>query len=151
MKLKSISLVLVSVLGLTGCASIFTSKYQTVSVNSVNENSEMDGAKCRLKNNKGLWEVTTPGDVKIRKSPRDLEIFCEKEGASFTKATVDSSVHPMFFGNVVLGGIFGMLIDYTYGPGFSYPKEIVIDNKYGYVPGKLATKTDTASTKRKRG
>lgn len=134
MKKKVVSLLIIlSVSLLSGCASIFSSKYQHVSLETQDNQVQVDGAHCLLANNKGAWEVNTPGEVKIRKSPANLEIQCNKDQKEFHKAVVGSDVKPLFFGNILIGGLIGMVVDYVHGPGFGYPKEIVVDSKIGYV------------------
>ena len=43
------------------------------------------GANCALKNNKGKWNVTTPGTIKVKISKKMLEITCSKDGYKTTK------------------------------------------------------------------
>ncbi len=39
-----------------------------------------EGAECNFKNNKGKWNVTTPGIVKLKISKDNLKVICKKDG-----------------------------------------------------------------------
>ena len=141
MKKLAVTAVITTSLLTTGCASIFSSKYETMSIQAQQNEKELVGVDCNLSNDKGSWQVTTPSDVKVRRSHRDLQVNCEKGQENFIPTSVSSSVSPLFFGNIIFGGIIGMVVDYTNGPGFRYPKEIIIDKNQGYiVPEKKKTR-----------
>jgi hypothetical protein len=47
--------------------------------------TDQPGAHCVLTNNKGSWSVLTPGIVKVKRSKKKLNIFCNKEGYKETR------------------------------------------------------------------
>ncbi len=124
MKLK-LCLAFISI-ALTGCSTIVSSNNQTVTVKAMHENKEIDGTKCVLQNSKGEWTTVTPQSVNIRKAWADLNVTCRKGGASGSKI-VKSSAEGSTFGNIIIGGGVGALVDAGTGNGYAYPDSITID------------------------
>lgn len=87
---------------------------------------EIAGAACELSNNKGKWFVTTPGSVMIHKSNEDMQVSCEKSGLSPGRAAVVSETKGSMFGNILLGGGIGALVDHNNGSAYEYPTFIQI-------------------------
>lgn len=111
---------------LPGCSTIVSSNNQTVTVKAMHENKEIDGTKCVLQNSKGEWTTVTPQSVNIRKAWADLNVTCRKGGASGSKI-VKSSAEGSTFGNILIGGGVGALVDAGTGNGYAYPDSITID------------------------
>ena len=118
--------VFATIFSITGCSTIVSSNNQTVTVKAMHENREIDGSKCTLTNSKGQWTTVTPQSVNIRKSFGDLTVECRKSQALGSKI-VKSSAEGSTFGNIVLGGGIGALVDAGTGNGYSYPDSIVVD------------------------
>lgn len=134
-------LAIVSLLAVTGCASITGSKLQPVSVQTVQDNKEVAGIGCTLTNDAGKWFVTTPGSVTVQKSTGDLAVDCGKENNIVGHETVVSKSNTAVWGNIIAGGGIGYIIDRNTGAGFDYPNSItVILYKIGEVVG-LVTPT----------
>jgi hypothetical protein len=93
-----------------------------------------------LTSNKGTWFVTTPGQVTLHRGYQDLAIECEKAGMTPSIATAASHVRPIFFGNILFGGVIGILVDLGDGAAFDYDDLITIDvgAKAPTVQGMLA-------------
>lgn len=132
MSFLKVGTVLVTVL-LTGCASIVGSRYQTVAINTETNDVAVKKAQCELTNNKGAWNVEAPGSVVLHKSTKPLYINCESDGVKSPEVQVDSKFSPLFFGNILFGGIIGLVVDAVDGAGFKYPKVIDIDMKEGLL------------------
>lgn len=120
------TIVIASMFVLTGCSTIVSSNNQTVTVKAMHENKEIEGTKCVLQNSKGEWTTVTPQSVNIRKAWADLNVTCRKGAASGTKV-VKSSAEGSTFGNILIGGGVGALVDMGTGNGYSYPDSIVVD------------------------
>mgnify|MGYP001195169125 FL=1 len=119
-KIKIILLIL-SFLFLSNCASIMSDSVQAISVDTPN----CRGAKCTLNNSNGVYFVqSTPGTVSVEKAYGDLTVTCEKDGQTFT-STHQSKANVATYGNILLGGIPGALIDGGSGKGYDYPNYIV--------------------------
>jgi hypothetical protein len=116
---------LLLLLGLSACASVSQSNRQTVSVKTVCEGMLVSDASCLLKNDKGEWSVSSPGAVSISKSYEGLLVRCQK-GAASGENTYISKNNVGAWGNVLLGGGIGYLIDTHSGSGFDYPDSVTV-------------------------
>jgi hypothetical protein len=87
---------------------------------------EVVGASCELTNDAGKWFVTTPGSVNIHKSNKDLQVSCKKSGFEPGRAAVVSDTKGAMFGNILLGGGIGAIIDHNSGAAYEYPTVIEI-------------------------
>lgn len=125
--MKKFLLTVVSMLALSGCASIVNGQNQNVSINTFPET----GATCQLNNDEGTWFIpATPGSVMINRSGSDLTVICKKEPVSGT-AVVSSHTKGMAFGNIVFGGIIGAAVDAGNGAAFDYPSLVNVEMAKG--------------------
>lgn len=122
--MKSI-LVLSGVLAMTGCASVIGEKMQPVSVTTVFESKEIAGLGCTLSNDAGSWTLTSPASVVVHKSTGDLTVDCKKD-AYVGNARAVSKANGAVWGNILLGGGIGYVVDRSTGAGFDYPSGIVV-------------------------
>lgn len=111
---------------LAGCSTIVSSNNQTVTVTALHESKEATGSTCTLQNSKGAWTTVTPQSVNIRKAFGDLAVTCRKDKAIGTR-TVKSSADGSTFGNILIGGGIGALVDAGTGNGYSYPDAFTVD------------------------
>lgn len=118
--------VILALLALSGCASVISSKMQPVSVQTVHDGKEVSGAACTLTNDVGTWAVTSPGSVAIGKSTGDLTVECKKEGNLAGYEMIVSKANGSIWGNVILGGGIGYIVDRNTGAGFDYPNSITV-------------------------
>ena len=121
--MKKILSFLVSFILLTSCASTMSGSSQNITVTS-----NVQGATCTLSNDKGTWTLTTPGSAVITSSRVNLALTCAKEGyvngvASLPSKHKDSAT----WGNVILGGGIGYIIDRKSGAAFIYPQQVTVD------------------------
>ncbi|MBY0240518.1 MAG: hypothetical protein K2X55_14505 [Burkholderiaceae bacterium] len=116
---------LAAMLALTGCASITGEKIQPLSVITVFENKEVAGIGCTLSNDAGSWFLTSPGSVTVHKSTGDLAIDCKKESIA-GNSTVVSKANAGAWGNILVGGVIGYVVDRQTGAGFNYPTNVTI-------------------------
>ena len=106
---------------LSNCASIISDANQPISVDT----PSCRGAKCTLNNSNGVYFLqSTPGTVSVEKAYGDLTVTCEKDGQTFTSIH-KSKANVATYGNILLGGIPGALIDGGSGKGYDYPNYIV--------------------------
>lgn len=118
-------LALSGMLALTGCASVLSGKMQPVSVTTVMDSKEVAGFGCTLSNDAGNWSLTSPASVIVHKSTADLAINC-KQDAYVGNTTAVSKANGAVWGNILLGGGIGYIVDRSTGAGFDYPKNIVV-------------------------
>lgn len=124
---NQLPIIFLSLLGLSGCASVTGTSVQPVSVTAVCDGSKVvKDAVCTLMNDKGQWFVTSPGSTMIQKSFGDLSVTCRKSdstGVLVVKSTSNANV----WGNILAGGIIGYAVDSSSGAGFNYPNMLSVN------------------------
>jgi hypothetical protein len=118
-------IIVTALLALTGCASISGEKMQPITVQALHDNKEIAGAGCTLTNDAGSWFLTTPGSVTVHKSTGDLAIDCKKDDV-YGRQTLVSKSNGAVWGNILIGGGVGYIIDRNTGAGFDYPATTTI-------------------------
>jgi len=79
------------------------------------------GADCTLANER-ISQVVKSGDTaNVRRSSTDLRIECKHPTNPTAVATATSRVNGGMFGNVLLGGGVGAIIDHNRGTAYTYP------------------------------
>ena len=108
---------------LTGCATISGSgSTQSVSVQTfAADGNEVEGVKCDMTNDEGTWFVLTPGSTIVHRSNKDLQVICKKTGMDVGTANVVSRTKGNMWGNILLGGGVGAIIDHNNGTAYEYP------------------------------
>lgn len=113
---------LMSLLLCAGCSTMTGGSGQNVSVQTYDTNgTEVSGAVCDMSNNKGKWFVTTPGSTGITRSNDNLAVVCKKENYEPGTASVVSATKGSMFGNIILGGGIGAIVDHNNGSAYEYP------------------------------
>ncbi len=111
----------------SGCASVTGTTNQSISVQTREPSGqETPGAACELTNNKGKWFVTSPGSVTVTRSNDDMQVICNKQGFEPGRASVVSATKGAMFGNIILGGGIGAIIDHNTGAAYEYPSFIQV-------------------------
>jgi len=101
MKTKIAILTIGTILFTSGCATLMGGgKTQTVNIKSNKPKEiQVDGRK-----------YTTPAQIMVKRSSDDKVITVEGCNKNIT---MKSSVRPLFFGNIIFGGVFGSTTDAT--------------------------------------
>jgi hypothetical protein len=117
---------------LAGCSTVTEGTRQNISVNTT-----PPGANCTfMRQGASLGSVNpTPGTLKIRKLKYDISVECEKPGYQKVTAMNHSSVAAATFGNILIGGVAGWIVDSATGS----------DNKYDSVVNLTMTPVATTS------
>ncbi len=123
-----IALFMFAVALLPGCATVSGSgTSQPISVQTFqSDGAELDGARCDMSNDEGTWFVITPGSTTVRKSNKDLQVVCRRTGVDVGTASVVSRTKGNMWGNIILGGGIGAVIDHNNGAAYEYPGLIKI-------------------------
>jgi len=125
--LKNLVLVSLWVLVMQGCASVTGTTNQSMSVQTLEKTGrELSGAVCELSNSKGKWFITTPGSSMVTRSNDDMQIACKKAGYDTGLASVVSATKGSMFGNIILGGGIGAIIDHNSGAAYEYPAHVQV-------------------------
>lgn len=105
----------------SGCASMIGDDTQPVSIDT----PQCPTASCRMTNSQGTYFVkSTPETVVINKAYSDLNVTCEKDGKTADSIHV-SKANGATYGNILLGGLPGALIDGGSGAGYDYQSYLV--------------------------
>ena len=112
---------------LSACASIVSGDEQQVTVVTAAHAQPVAGSACTLRNTRGMWTVVAPGTAKIRRADDALWVRCEGPGYRPRATQIESGVNGMVFGNILIGGIIGYVIDRSSGAAFKYPDRIAVD------------------------
>jgi hypothetical protein len=127
MDMRTGLLAVIIMLTASGCATITSSDMQPLSLTTHNEKGQpVEQVKCTARNDKGVYEASSPGFLQVRRSSEDLLVECKKEGQpdGFLKAV--SRVAGGMFGNIIFGGGIGAIIDHTRGTGYNYPDKLPV-------------------------
>jgi hypothetical protein len=108
---------------LGGCATLTTSASQTVTLTT-----EPPGAACTFKREGEVIGIVnpTPGSLSVKKSHADIDVTCVKEGFLDAVGRVGSKFQAMTFGNILFGGIIGIVVDAASGATAEYEANVAI-------------------------
>ncbi len=115
--MRGMLLIACAALSLGGCATVVEGSSQSVAVAT-----QPPGASCVLmREGKNLGAVpSTPGSVHVDKSKNDLTVTCSKEGYQPTTVSYSPTFNGMTFGNIILGGGIGAVVDASTGANYNY-------------------------------
>jgi hypothetical protein len=112
----------IGALALTGCASVINDVTHPMKVETKTDaGNVVAGAECKLTNDYGVFQVKSGDTVQVRRSSKDLEIVCKDPANPDAVAKAISRANGGMFGNIILGGGIGAIIDHNKGTAYSYP------------------------------
>lgn len=107
---------------LTGCASVINDVTHPMKVETKTPAGALVvGADCKLTNDYGVFQVKSGDTAQVRRSSKDLEIVCKDPANPDATAKAISRANGGMFGNILLGGGIGAIIDHNKGTAYSYP------------------------------
>ena len=117
-----------------GCATIFNGTMQNVTVKST-----PDAAKVVVTTMPGdvsVFEGQTPATFRISKT-KEYQVAVAMDGYKPSKSLVShDGVEGWFFGNLICGGLVGMIIDYADGAMWKLsPDQIQVSLQTAHIPG----------------
>ena len=106
---------------LSACATIVNGSSQSVTVSTT-----PPGASCTLDRlGMRVGAITpTPGSIRLDKSKNDLSVTCTKDGYQTATTTHSPRFSGATFGNLLLGGPVGAIVDASSGANYTYPENI---------------------------
>lgn len=114
---------------LAGCASVIEGSTDQMNVVT---NPPMN-ASCTFTNSRRVVTSAVPSTVSIKKSKSDINVVCNAPGATGEKL-VESDIEPWVFGNVLIGGLVGLIVDWSTGATYDYPEQMTIPMTAVYTP-----------------
>jgi hypothetical protein len=111
----------------TGCASVTGGNVQKMYVQTVSlDGATVSGAECALSNDKGTWRLNSPGDTSVVRSNKPMEVKCTKPPLPQGLLSLESGTRPAMFGNILIGGVVGAVIDHNSGAAYEYPEAVKV-------------------------
>jgi hypothetical protein len=106
---------------LSGCASIIEGSSQQIAVNT-----NPPAAQCDfIREGAQLAQIPqAPGSVTVKKTREDIAIQCQRPGYETASYVNKSGLEPWFFGNVLIGGLIGMGVDWATGAYNEYDEQV---------------------------
>ena len=120
-KIISLSLV-ISVLSITifGCAAIIHGTKQKIPVNS-----SPSGAKVIVM---GAHKASTPAVIELSRSESNIVLRFEKDGYEPVEVAITRTVDGWIVGNIIFGGLIGLVIDFASGAAYKLtPAEVTVN------------------------
>lgn len=120
----------------SGCASIISGRRADVTIDSYPTN-----AHVVVEDNKGrpVASLQTPGTVSLKRNrawflPAKYTARIEAPGYEPTQVPINSTVNPWILGNVVIGGIPGLIVDNATGAAWQ-PRQTEIHRQLNPLSG----------------
>ncbi|MGD9535551.1 MAG: hypothetical protein AB7P52_03965 [Alphaproteobacteria bacterium] len=108
-------------LALSACATVMEGSSQSIAIATT-----PSGATCHVeRESEQLGAVAgTPGSLHIEKSKNDITVTCAKPGFETARVSYSPEFVGTTFGNILLGGGIGAIIDASTGANYVYPTEV---------------------------
>jgi hypothetical protein len=107
-----------------GCATVTSGKDQTLSFDT-----DPAGADCTLvQSGVDVARFKTPKTLSVRRANSPLIVACSKPGYQQTRAMIASTISAGAWGNLIVGGLIGVMVDQSSGAAFRYydPPRLVL-------------------------
>ncbi|QNJ99937.1 hypothetical protein [Dyella telluris] len=137
--------VIACALSVSACASIVGGRYQKVEVETRAANQSVH-ADCTLSNGESQVRVTTPGTATVHRSSHDLSVSCQKDGKQIAQQSYDSTIRGMVWGNLIFGGLIGIVVDFSDGASHHYPDKLSVPVSSSYASGTVYSNAGIART-----
>lgn len=106
----------------SGCASVINDVTHPMKVETKTESGTVvTGADCKLTNDYGVFNVKSGDTAQVRRSSKDLAIECTNASNPVASGQAISRANGGMFGNIILGGGIGAVIDHNKGTAYTYP------------------------------
>lgn len=113
--------VIVFLFGLMGCATIFKGSSQDIGINS---NPQKATVKVKSMAGVEVFSGTTPATVKLPKK-KEYIVTIDMQGYKTSTVQITQTMEGWFWGNLICGGVLGMVIDYATGAMWNLEPEQV--------------------------
>lgn len=113
---------LLLVIACTGCASVMNDSNHPMKIDTKTEGGELiAGADCKVTNDYGTISAKSGETTSVRRSSKDLDIACKHPAQPDAVARAISRANAGMFGNIIIGGGIGAIIDHNKGTAYTYP------------------------------
>jgi hypothetical protein len=114
----------VALLGLLGggCATVTTGNRQDIAVVS-----QPEAADCTLtRDGATIATVRTPGTANVKRDAKPITVVCRKDDHEDSRAVMDSKLESMTAGNLIVGGLVGVIVDAASGASSRYDLSVLV-------------------------
>lgn len=106
----------------TGCASITNDSAHPIKIETKTSGGDVVvGADCKLTNDYGTTSMKSGDTAQVRRSSKDLDIVCVHPANPNANARAISRANAGMWGNIIIGGGIGAIIDHNKGTAYTYP------------------------------
>jgi len=113
---------IVGILLLSGCASVVNETTQPIRVDTKTQDGQLvEGANCKLSNDYGVISIQSGDTAQVHRSNENLSITCKHPDNDDANASAISRANAGLFGNIILGGGIGAIVDHSRGTAYTYP------------------------------
>jgi hypothetical protein len=120
--------------GLSACASITGGTHQHLTVETRSAKQDVIHAECTVSNGRGEQHVSTPGVVTLHRDSGPVDVHCVKDGVSIGGQQYLARLRPMVWGNFLIGGAIGFIVDFSNGAARHYPDVLQVMTTYTGQP-----------------
>jgi hypothetical protein len=118
---------MVSLVVLSGCASVVGGTDQAVVIETKNKAGEhVPDVACIATNSRGSWLTISPSTIVVQRSSSALKVECHKAPNPTVYTATNPSLRILLLGNIIVGGPIGLGIDLVTGAAFDYPPNIIV-------------------------
>ena len=119
---RSILIGIASLTVVAGCATVTRELDQPIGLTAPGCTNP---PTCTFTNKKGTWTAQAPGTVAVRRSDDPLRVSCEAEGRLWQEE-IAGQRGGRAWGNAILGGGIGAIVDANTDAHWDYPATITI-------------------------
>lgn len=106
----------------SGCASVMNDSTHPIKIETLTSaGNVINGADCKLSNDYGSINVKSGDTNSVRRSSKDLDIVCKLADQPDASGRAISRANSGMWGNIILGGGIGAVIDHNKGTAYTYP------------------------------
>lgn len=136
--MKKILLPIITAFLFSGCASVLNDVTHPLKIETkTNDGKIVVGADCKYSNDFATGVSKSGDSIQVRRSSKDLDIVCNSTESGVATGRAISRANGGLFGNILLGGGIGAIIDHNKGTAYTYPtwiqlvfgKTLVFDRK----------------------
>jgi hypothetical protein len=102
--------------GLSACASIVSENQSVTYIET-----DPEKARCELHGQDFKRVIETPNSIGLPAEAAPITVACKAPGYRTTTGTLDTKLDGWIFGNILFGGLVGIVIDAARGAGQKYP------------------------------
>ena len=107
---------------LSGCASIMSGRTQTINVQSTSE----DDVVIEVVSKSGVQKVKTPAVISVKRSKESIQLTVKDKCFRRQSTSIDSGINMWFLGNIITGGLTGTSTDLITGAIWEYDETILV-------------------------